>query len=91
MLKAIDVSAGGAFMATGGAAVGRLGGVTLAAAAANATIIVRETDGSGRKLVALSALAGDSQSFTPPSEIMYQGNVHVTITGAGAQAFVYEG
>lgn len=91
MLKAVDVSAGGAFLATSGAAIGRLGGASLTAAAAAATLIIRETDGSGRKLAVLNAPVGDSSHWTPARDVAYQGQIHVTLTGAGAQALAYEG
>ncbi len=91
MLKAIDVSAGGAFMASGTNGIGRLGGASLTAAAAAATMIIRETDGSGRKLAVLNAPVNDSSHWTPARDVGFQGNIHVTITGAGAQAIAYEG
>ena len=91
MLKAVDVSAGGSFLAGSGQSTGRLGGAVLTADAAAATLIIRETDGSGRKLLVLNAPVGDTASYTPARHIYYQGNIHVTITGAGAQAIAYEG
>jgi hypothetical protein len=83
MLQAINASAGGAFL--GGSAAGLvkgLAGARLVAGANAATAVIRETDGSGRILLSLSAPAANAvdESF-PPAPIAFAGNVHVTLTG----------
>jgi hypothetical protein len=90
-MKAVDVSAGGAFLACGTANSGRLAGASLRAAAAAATLTIRETDGSGRILAVLAAAANASDHWTPGGDVHFQGNVHATVTGAAAVAIAYEG
>lgn len=83
----IDASAGGAFLTATGRPV--LGGARLVAgAAADATAIVRETNGSGRVLCSLAALAKTSDEAMPM--VQYTGNVHVTVVGAGATVLLYQ-
>lgn len=68
---------------------GLVGGVLQAAAAA-ATAIIRETDGSGRVLAYLAAAANGVDRFNFDQPISYQGKVHVTLTGAGAAFVLYQ-
>ena len=63
-------------------------GARLAAAAATATMLVQEKDGSGRELLKLVAAANASDESVIP--INFKGNIFVTVTGAGAAAYVYE-
>jgi hypothetical protein len=90
MWQAIDVTAGGAFMAVAG--VGKLAGASLrAAAGVDATMTIRETDGAGRILAVLSAPAKGADHFAPQEPVVYSGNVFVAIVGAGAEAIAYQG
>lgn len=86
--QAVDASAGGAFLTGSGQRL--LGGARLAAAAADATAIIRETDGSGRILAKLVAKAGEADEFMPHRPVVFTATVHVTVTGAGAVATLFE-
>lgn len=89
-MKSIDVTAAGAFLAaTGTDTMSRtLGGARLTAgAAAAATLIIRETDGSGRILYSLAAPQGAADEATIP--VTYVGNIFVVLAGAGAIAHVF--
>lgn len=88
--QAVDASAGGAFLGAAGQGTRLLGGARLVAAAAVATAIIRETDGSGRILAKLSAPINEADDFMPVRPVAYTGMVHVTITGAGAVVNLYE-
>lgn len=88
-MRSVDASAGGAFLAVETGQSAQLAGATLAAGSgAVATAIIRETDGSGRILCKLAALASDTVHLLHPVD--YTGNVHVTMTGAGAQLNLYQ-
>lgn len=92
MFQSVELSATGDAidLGTGGAnATAGLGGARLVAAAANATAVLRETDGSGRVLARLSALANSADELTPARPIAFKGKVHATITGAGAFLSVF--
>lgn len=69
--------------------VAGLGGARLTAAAANATAVLRETDGSGRILARLSAVINSADEFRPAKPVAFKGKVHATIAGAGAALSVY--
>lgn len=88
MYQAVDASAGGAFLAARGT-VG-LAGVSLLAAAVAATVVVRETDALGRILAVLGAGIGGADHWQPQRPVGYQGNVFVTIVGAGATVILYQ-
>jgi hypothetical protein len=89
-LRPFEVSATGDVFDSGDAnTVQGLAGVRLVAAAANATAIVRETDGAGPVLVRLAALANDADDFTPQQKVAFKGKLHVTLTGAGAVCQVF--
>lgn len=91
MFQSIDASTTGAYLAGGASGqVKGLAGARLTAAAANATAIIRETNGSGRVLAALAAAANTADELAPASPIAFAGNVHVTIAGAGAQLNLFE-
>ena len=86
MWQAIDASTTGAYLSGGPAGLVKgLAGARLAAAAANATAVIRETNVSGRILASLAAAANTADEFMPACPVAYAGNVHVTIAGAGAQ------
>jgi len=92
--KAVDASAGGTFLAGGGAGGSEkryLGGVSLRAAAATATATVKEGTSGGRILAVLSAAANGADHFTPATPVEFTGQIDVTVTGAGAEVIVYEG
>jgi hypothetical protein len=91
MIQSIDASAGGAFLGGGASGLTKgLAGARLVAAAATALAVIRETNGSGRILATLSAVANTSDDFEPQAPIAFTGNVHVTLTGAGAQLNLFE-
>ncbi len=88
-MKSIDASTTGAFMIQ--ASVGQsavLGGARLAAAAAAASAVIRETDGSGRILYKLTAVINGADECRIP--VSFVDRVHVTVTGAGAQVNIFE-
>ncbi len=82
----VNASAGGAFLVATGRPVLQAG--RLVAAAADAVATIRETDGSGRTLMKLSAAAGTADESLLSAQ--YAGQVHVTITGAGAVLLLYQ-
>jgi hypothetical protein len=85
MVTVINATAGGAFLVGGT----RLAGARLVAgAAAVATAVIRETDGSGRILCSLAAVAGTADASD--QEVTYAGQVHVTVVGAGATVLLYQ-
>lgn len=84
MVQSTDATAGGAFL-TGNGTMGLAGARLTAGAGAVATAIIRETDGSGRILAKLGCPANESDELAPARPIAFQGNVFVTIAGAGAQ------
>lgn len=87
MMQAVDASAGGTFLAT--RANGVLGGARLAAgAAADATAVLRETDGAGKILAVLAAPQKSADESTIP--VQYRQAVHVTVTGADAVVILYQ-
>jgi len=90
-MRSVNVTAGGSFLAvTGSETLSKvLAGARLTAgAAAAATLLVRETDGSGRILYSLAAPQGAADEARIP--VSFVGNVHVTIAGAGAVGHVFE-
>lgn len=87
MVQSIDASATGEYGL--GSGVLGLRGARLVAAAAAATAIIRETDGSGRILAKLSAAINGYDELRPPAAIAYQTKMHVTVTGAGAQVNLF--
>lgn len=87
-MRSVDASVTGAFLPVEAGQTAQIAGATLAAAAAAATAIIRETDGSGRILCKLAAVVGDTAHLHHPLD--YVGNIHVTVTGAGAQLNVYQ-
>lgn len=91
MVQSVDASTTGTYLAgSASGLVKGLAGARLAAAAANATAVIRETNGSGRILAALAAAANTADEFAPPAPVAFAGQVHVTITGAGAQLNLFE-
>jgi len=86
MLQVVELSATGAALDAGQATVtvGLAGARLVAGAAAAATAVIRETNGSGRVLARLQCLQGEVDDFEPARPVAYQGNVHVTLTGVGA-------
>lgn len=90
-MRSIDASAGGAFLSGAAGQVYQLAGARLVASGDAATAIVRETNGSGRVLLKLSAPAANNadESF-PPGGIDFAGNVHVTLTGTSPQLTLFE-
>lgn len=86
-MTVVNASAGGAFLTASGRA--ELSGARLVAGAgADATAVVKETDGSGRVLCQLAALTGMADESVAP--VQYTGNVHVAVTGAGAVVLLYQ-
>lgn len=69
---------------------GGLCGASLFAVGAAATLILRETDGSGRVLAQLSAAANSANHWGMDQPVSYQGKVHATLTGAGASFVLYQ-
>jgi len=91
MLRSVAANSTAAYLAEGTAGqVKGLAGARLTAAAATATAVIRETDGSGRVLATLSAAATTADEFRPARPVAFVGNVHVTIAGAGAQLNLFE-
>lgn len=88
-VQSVDASAGGAFLVVPGNN-GLLAGAKLAAAAADATAVIRENDGSGRILAKLAAKAGEADELRPMGPIHYTTQVHVTMTGAAAQLNLFQ-
>lgn len=90
MFQSVELSAtGDAIDINDANGVAGLGGARLVAAAANATAVLRETDGSGRILARLSAVANGADELAPVKPIAFKGKVHATITGAGAFLSVF--
>ncbi len=90
MFQSVELNATGDAINVGNAdAVAGLGGARLTAAAATATAVLRETDGSGRVLARLTAVANTSDELSPEKPIAFKGKVHATITGAGALLSVF--
>ncbi len=87
--RVVVVTAGGEFLAEGAAGkIKTLGGARVVAAAATATLIVKETDTNGRVLAHLSAAADTADETAIP--VSYTGKIFVTVTGSGAAAYVFE-
>lgn len=84
MLQVIELSATGDAFDKGTTGTFGLAWARLQAAAANATAVIRETDGSGRVLARLSCVPNTDTELQLPRPIAYQGKVHVTLAGAGA-------
>jgi hypothetical protein len=85
---AVDASAGGLFFQTTG--MGFLAGARLAAAAANATAVIREGGVGGRILVAMAAAQDTADDFAGPhGPVQFLTALHVTIVGAGATLILY--
>lgn len=91
MVQSVDASVTGAYLAVATGQVAGLAGARLVAAAAAATAIIRETDGSGRVLAKLSAAVNGFDELRPMRPIAYTGNVHVTVAGAGAVVNLFQG
>lgn len=90
MFQSVELSAtGDAIDMNDANGVAGLGGARLTAAAATATAVLRETDGSGRVLARLTAVANTSDEFMPEKSVAFKGKVHATITGAGALLSVF--
>lgn len=89
--RAYDASAGGAFLALLSAtAVGFLAGASLrAAAGAAATATLRNGGGGGPIIGVLACGVSTTDHFTPAAPVIYSGQVHVTIAGAGAELILY--
>lgn len=87
-LKAVDASAGGAFLT--GAGVRQIGGASLRAGADAATATIRETDGAGRILAVLGAGIGLTDHWNPGGPVAFSGNVHVTLTGTTPKCILLE-
>lgn len=87
----INASAGGAFLTAHAQATNQpqvLAGARLVAGdAADATAVIRETDGSGRILMVLAAGQGTADESCLP--LLFRGNVHVTVTGADAVVLLF--
>lgn len=88
-VRAVDGSAGGAFLAGDGKRL--LAGATLLAGADAATAIIRETDGSGRILGVLGAGIGLTDHWVPPGPVEFTATIHVTLTGTAPKCILYEG
>lgn len=68
---------------------GILRGVTLAAAAADATLTLYDnTAGSGTKLAVLAVAAKGTVPLTPLAVAFYKG-IYAVLAGAGATAMIY--
>lgn len=90
MFQSVEVSATGDAIDLGNANVtAGLGGARLTAASATATAVLRETDGSGRVLARLTAVANTADELAPAKPIAFKGKVHATITGTGALLSVF--
>lgn len=90
MFQTIELSAtGDAIDANDPNVTAKLGGARLVAAAANATAVLRETDGAGRVLARLGCVPNTADEFMPEEAVAFKGKVHATITGAGAFLSVY--
>jgi hypothetical protein len=87
-MNSVDASVTGAFLSVGTGQSAVLGGARLAADGADATAVIRETDGSGRVLAKLAAKDGEADELRLP--IRYTGNIHVTVAGAGAVCNVFQ-
>lgn len=91
MLVSVAANTTAAYLSGGASGLVKgLAGARLAAAAATALAVIRETDGSGRVLVVLTCVANTTDDFVPAKPIAFVGNVHVTISGAGAQLNLFE-
>lgn len=66
----------------------KLKGCRLVTAAADSTAVVRSDDANGEVLYSLSALAKTSDD-TAIETIVESGKLHLTLSGAGAEVFVY--
>jgi hypothetical protein len=88
--RIVPVTAGGEFLAVTGqdSQTKWLNGALLVAGADAATMIVRETDGSGRILYDLKAAAagGDQALYA----VTFVGKIHVTFTGTSPKGYVLE-
>jgi hypothetical protein len=90
-MEAVDASTTAtAYLAVQAGSNGFLGGARLCAAAAAATAVLQEINGSGRILAKLGAAIGEADEFFPPEAVRYVGAVFVTITGAGAVLNLYQ-
>ena len=83
--RAFRINATGA--AFTGVGTGVMAGVHLTAAAAAATAVVREVDGSGAILAVLAAPVNGADRHELPTA--FTTAVHVTLSGAGADCVVY--
>lgn len=89
--RAYDASAGGAFLALLSATtVGYLAGASLRAGAGALATATLRTGGAGGAIIGvLACLTSTSDHFTPAAPVIYSGQVHVTIAGAGAELILY--
>lgn len=91
MLRSVAANSTAAYLSEGTTGQHKgLAGARLTAAAAAATAVIRETDGSGRVLATLAAPVNGADELRPIAPISFSGNVHVTIAGAGAQLNLFE-
>jgi hypothetical protein len=68
---------------------GFLAGASLRAAAAAATATITETVG-GRTIAILSAPVNGADHFMPARPVPYKGALTVTLSGAGADALLFQ-
>lgn len=91
MFQSVAANSTAAYLSGGSTGLVKgLAGARLAAAAATALAVIRETDGSGRVLAVLTCVANTADEFMPQRPVAFVGNVHVTISGAGAQLNLFE-
>jgi len=62
-------------------------GAHVVAAAAAATVVIREVDGAGAIIAELAAVVNGNDELTIP--VIFKKALHVTVTGAGASCIVY--
>lgn len=88
--QARDVSAGGAF-GVAGEGTKYLAGARVKAGADAATVVIRETNGSGRILAVLGAGIGLCDEWRPTKPVAYTAIYFVTTTGTAPIVIAYEG
>lgn len=90
-MKSIDASTTGAYMSGKAGQIYQLAGARLVAGSDAALAVIRETNGSGRELVRLSAGAANGvDEFMPLAGIDFAGNLHVTLTGTAPKLYLFE-